>query len=75
MTINLGKTASQYFTLRRQLFIANLAYTGYLLQHNDVLTYLGCIFDNKLKWANHVEHVVSKARKRLPILKRLAGAK
>ncbi|GFW47690.1 uncharacterized protein TNCV_2828811 [Trichonephila clavipes] len=42
--------------------------------YNDVSSYLCCIFDNKLKWSKHVEHVVSKARKRLPILKRLAGA-
>ncbi|GFR17077.1 uncharacterized protein TNCT_513881 [Trichonephila clavata] len=47
----------------------------YLLLHNDVSTDLDCILDNKLKGSKHVEHVVSKARKRLPILKRLAGAK
>ncbi|GFV40240.1 putative RNA-directed DNA polymerase from transposon X-element [Trichonephila clavipes] len=49
MTINLGKTTSQYFTFNRQLFTANLAYRGTLLQHNVYSTYLGCIFDNKLK--------------------------
>jgi ribonuclease HI len=45
------------------------------LQHNDVTTYLGCILDCKLNWTKHAEHVVSKARKKLPILKRLAGVK
>ncbi|GFS89084.1 hypothetical protein TNCV_1258401 [Trichonephila clavipes] len=42
---------------------------GALLQHNDVSTYLDCIFDNKLKWTKHLEHVISKARKRLSISK------
>ncbi|GFV44389.1 uncharacterized protein TNCV_4935731 [Trichonephila clavipes] len=74
MTINLGKTTGQYFTLNRQPFTANLAYRGPLLQHNDVSTYPGYIFGNQLKRTKHVEHGISKARKRLPILKRLAGA-
>ncbi|KFM71137.1 putative RNA-directed DNA polymerase from transposon X-element, partial [Stegodyphus mimosarum] len=75
MTVNLGKTNSQYFTLNRQPFTSELVYRGPPLQHNDASTYLGCIFDNKMKWTKHAEHVISKARKRLPILKRLAGAK
>ncbi|GFT94337.1 uncharacterized protein LOC103524116 [Trichonephila clavipes] len=33
------------------------------------------LFDNKLKWTKHAELVVSKARKRLSILKRLTGVK
>ncbi|GFS78425.1 uncharacterized protein LOC103524116 [Trichonephila clavipes] len=36
---------------------------------------LGCALDNKLKWTKHAELVVSKARKRLSILKRLTGVK
>ncbi|GFQ87504.1 putative RNA-directed DNA polymerase from transposon X-element [Trichonephila clavata] len=75
MTINLGKTTSQFFTLNTQHFTANLAYRRCLLQHNDVSTNLGCILDNKLKLTKHVEHIVSKAKKTLSILKRLAGAK
>ncbi|GFY08481.1 putative RNA-directed DNA polymerase from transposon X-element [Trichonephila clavipes] len=75
MTINLGKTTSQYFILNRQPFTANFAYRDTFLQHNDVSSYLGCIFDNKLKWTKRVEHVILKAWKRFPILKRLAGAK
>ncbi|GFW57919.1 hypothetical protein TNCV_1418661 [Trichonephila clavipes] len=35
----------------------------------------GCIFNDKLKWTKHVEHVISKARKRLFFLKRLAGVR
>ncbi|GFR16446.1 putative RNA-directed DNA polymerase from transposon X-element [Trichonephila clavata] len=72
MNINLGTTTSQYFTLSRQPFTANFVYRGSVLQHNDASTYLGCIFDNKLKCTKHIEHAVSKARKGLPILKRVA---
>ncbi|PRD31904.1 UNVERIFIED_CONTAM: hypothetical protein NCL1_22075 [Trichonephila clavipes] len=75
MTMNLGKTTSQYFTLNRQPFTANLTYRGTLSQHNHVSTYIGYNFDNKLKLTKHVDHVLSKARKRFPILKRQAGAK
>ncbi|GFX39478.1 uncharacterized protein LOC103524116 [Trichonephila clavipes] len=45
------------------------------VQQSDVSNYLGCALDNKLKWTKHAELVVSKARKRLSILKRLTGVK
>ncbi|GFU20925.1 uncharacterized protein TNCV_3004991 [Trichonephila clavipes] len=42
---------------------------------NNMTMNLGYNFDNKLKLTKHVDHVLSKARKRFPILKRQAGAK
>ncbi|GFU72930.1 probable RNA-directed DNA polymerase from transposon BS [Trichonephila clavipes] len=73
MTVNLKKTTCQFFTLNRQPFSPQLVYNGMPVQQSDVSIYLGCALDNKLKWNKHAELVVSKARKRLSILKRLTG--
>ncbi|GFQ91535.1 putative RNA-directed DNA polymerase from transposon X-element [Trichonephila clavata] len=75
ITINLGKTSNQNFTLNMQPFTSNHPCRGSRLQYKDVSTNLGFNFYNKLKWTKHVEHEVSKVRNRLPILNRLAGAK
>ncbi|GFV15172.1 putative RNA-directed DNA polymerase from transposon X-element [Trichonephila clavipes] len=75
MTVNLKKTTCQFFTLNRQPFSPQLVYKGMSVQQSDVSIYLGCALDNKLKWTKHAELVVSKARKRLSILKRLTGVK
>ncbi|GFW09549.1 probable RNA-directed DNA polymerase from transposon X-element [Trichonephila clavipes] len=74
MTVNLKKTTCQFFTLNRQPFSPQLVYNGMPVQQSDVSIYLGCTLDNKLKWTKHAE-LVSKARKRLSILKRLTGVK
>ncbi|GFV36384.1 putative RNA-directed DNA polymerase from transposon X-element [Trichonephila clavipes] len=75
MTVNLKKTTCQFFTLNRQPFSPQLVYNGMPVQQSDVSIYLGCALDNKFKWTKHAELVVSKARKRLSILKRLTGVK
>ncbi|GFX84689.1 probable RNA-directed DNA polymerase from transposon X-element [Trichonephila clavipes] len=75
MTVNLKKTTCQFFTLNRQPFSPQLVYNSMPVQQSDVSIYLGCALDNKLKWTKHAELVVSKARKRLSILKRLTGVK
>ncbi|GFX24818.1 uncharacterized protein LOC103524116 [Trichonephila clavipes] len=75
MTVNLKKTTCQFFTLNRQSISPQLVYNGMPVQQSDVSIYLGCALDNKLKWTKHAELVVSKARKRLSILKRLTGVK
>ncbi|GFV11996.1 uncharacterized protein LOC103524116 [Trichonephila clavipes] len=75
MTVNLKKTTCQFFTLNRQSFSPQLVYNGMPVQQSDVSIYLGCALDNKLKWTKHAERVVSKARKRLSILKKLTGVK
>ncbi|GFS95844.1 uncharacterized protein LOC103524116 [Trichonephila clavipes] len=75
MTVNLKKTTCQFFTLNRQPFSPQLVYNGMPVQQSDVSIYLGCALNNKLKWTKHAELVVSKARKRLSILKRLTGVK
>lgn len=43
------------------------------LEFVEELTYLGVVFDSKLKWRRHLTNAVSKANKRLMIAKRIAG--
>ncbi|GFU45968.1 probable RNA-directed DNA polymerase from transposon BS [Trichonephila clavipes] len=74
ITVKQKKTTCQFFTLNRQPFSSQLVYNGMPVQQSDVSIYLGCALD-KLKWTKHAELVVSKARKRLSILKRLTGVK
>ena len=38
-------------------------------------TYLGVTFDCKLSWKDHVDEIVTKAQRRLTVIKRLAGSK
>ncbi|GFS50951.1 uncharacterized protein LOC103524116 [Trichonephila clavipes] len=75
MTVNLKKTTCQFFTLNRQPFSPQLVYNAMPVQQSDVSIYLGYALDNKLKLTKHAELVVSKARRRLSILKRLIGVK
>ncbi|GFW71053.1 uncharacterized protein LOC103524116 [Trichonephila clavipes] len=75
MTVNLKKTTCQFFTLNRQPFSPQFVYNGMPVQQSDVSIYLVCAIDNKMKWTKHAELVVSKARNRLSIPKRLTGVK
>ncbi|XP_035219802.1 uncharacterized protein LOC118192895 [Stegodyphus dumicola] len=75
MRVNQGKTTCQFFSLNRQHFTPRLMHEKSVLQQTDGATYLGYIFDKRLTWRKHAEHVVARAEGRLPILKHLAGVK
>jgi hypothetical protein len=75
MKVNRNKTVCQFFTLNRRPFTPTLEFRGETLRTSDSTTYLGCVLDSRLNWRKHAEHLKTKAEKRLPILKRLAGSR
>ena len=73
MKINTSKTAFQS-SLAHKTIHPRLRYIGAALSQSNVFKYLGVTFD-KLNWKNHVDKIVSRASKRINVLKRLAGSK
>ena len=43
------------------------------LQHTDSTTYLGVTFDKRQTWRNHINSTEAKARRKLALLRKLAG--
>ena len=43
------------------------------LQHTDSITYLGVTFDKRQTWRNHINSTEAKARRKLALLRKLAG--
>jgi hypothetical protein len=46
-----------------------------MLQKSASTKYLGVLFDNKLKWPDHINKTVEKTNIRIGLMRRLAGAK
>ena len=43
------------------------------LQHTDSITYLGVTFDKRQTWRIHINSTEAKARRKLALLRKLAG--
>ena len=72
VTINKEKSSATLFTLRkeeaRQLTLDNT-----VLKYEEQQTYLGVTFDRRQTWRSHIEAAESKARRKLNIMRKLAG--
>ena len=53
----------------------NLTLNGQQLTQVEKVKFLGLVFDEKLSWKHHVQHLVEKCQKRINILKVLSGSK
>ena len=72
VTINKDKSSATLFTLTAQKAGA-LTLGDQQLGYEDEQTYLGITFDKRLTWRKQIENAESKARKKLGIMRKLAG--
>ena len=73
VTINKEKSAATLFTLSSKASTGKLMLDDKELKVVDEQTYLGVTFDKRLTWNQHVQRAESKARRKLNIMRKLAG--
>ena len=73
ITINKEKSSATLFTLSNKTQAGRLHLDGTPLRYEDQQTYLGVTFDKRLTWKQHIQNAESKARRKLNIMRKLAG--
>lgn len=73
VTINKEKSSATLFTLSTKTSAGNLNLEDTPLRYEDQQTYLGVTFDKRLTWKQHVQNAEAKARRKLNIMRKLAG--
>jgi len=73
VTINREKTTATLFSLSPKQKPGKLTLQGSQLQFQDQQTYLGVTFDKRMTWKPHIQDAESKARRKLNIMRKLAG--
>ena len=73
VTINKEKSSATLFSLSTKAQPGNLTLEDATLQCKDQQTYLGVTFDKRLTWKQHIQNAEAKARRKLNIMRKLAG--
>jgi ribonuclease HI len=73
VSINREKTTATLFTLSPKVQPGRLTLGGTPLRIEDQQTYLGVTFDKRMTWKQHVMKAEAKARRKLNIMRKLAG--
>ena len=73
--VSVLKTSFVLFSRKRKKHNINLIFNGAELKRVDSVKFLGMIFDSKLSWKEHVDYIIMRCRKRLNLLKAIAGSK
>ena len=73
VTINKEKSSATLFALSPKTNAGNLSLEDTPLRYEDQQTYLGVTFDKRLTWKQHVQNAEAKARRKLNIMRKLAG--
>jgi len=73
--ISMDKTVAVLFTHRREQINKILKINDEALTVKSHAKFLGIIFDSKLTWNDHVNYIVDKCKKRINLLRAVAGNK
>ena len=73
VSINRDKTTGTLFTLSPKATPGRLTLSNTILKMEDQQTYLGVTFDKRLTWKQHITQAEGKARRKLNIMRKLAG--
>ena len=73
VTINREKSTATLFTLSTKAKPGKLTLGNATLRYEDQQTYLGVTFDKRMTWKAHINQAEGKARRKLNILRKLAG--
>ena len=73
VSINKEKTTATLFTLSNKIKPTELKIDNQPLKYEDQQTYLGVTFDKRMTWRNHITKAEAKARRKLNIMRKLAG--
>ena len=71
--INKDKSSTTLFTLSSKQKAGTIKLGDTPLRSDEEATYLGVTFDKKLTWKPHIQQAEAKARRKLAILRKLAG--
>ena len=69
----MDKTIGVLFTRRVAGNNIKLTFNGKHLKMANSAKYLGIIFDNKLTWTEHIKYIEEKCKKRLNLMRSIAG--
>lgn len=73
VTINREKSTATLFTLSTKAKPGKLTLGNATLRYEDQQTYLGVTFDKRMTWKHHINQAEGKARRKLNIMRKLAG--
>ena len=73
VTINKEKSSATLFTMSPKAQAGKLTLEDTELMVVDEQTYLGVTYDKQLTWRQHIKRAESKARRKLNIMRKLAG--
>ena len=71
--INITKSFTTLFTLSTKSKPMKIMLDDTELQHTDSATYIGITFDKRQPWKTHINRAEAKARRKLALLRKLAG--
>ncbi|CAL4202127.1 unnamed protein product, partial [Meganyctiphanes norvegica] len=74
LIINLSKTHSMLFTLKRGNYSLEVNIGETMLEEKSVTNFLGIVIDNKLNWKAHITHLCNKISKSIAILRFLKSS-